>query len=323
MSISKNREESLEVIERLRDNKVSMAIFCTASHWNTEAILKAASDYANKHGIKDIPVAIAITFNYRHMSQAKRVTYSQSPETGFLAIMDYIKRLCDDEYAPYKNVKVLPHLDHADPESDRWALTEGTKYLSSVMFDAQRYSKEENIALTKEYVKNYAGKIMVEGIMDELSVLGRLQNHVGDDYAERAREYVEKTGIDFLVADLGTEQQSTGVGKTKFLRQRALDLTDALGKSMLVLHGTSCLDDRQISELPDCGIIRVNMWTRIARETGIYAAEQLEGRHEKIVSGDFESTESRAYLKDSIDKSSEIMEKTFGLLQYNRLGKKK
>ncbi len=323
MSISKNREESLEVIERLREKKVSMAIFCTASHWNTEAILKAASDYANKHGIKDIPVAIAITFNYRHMSQAKRVTYSQSPETGFLAIMDYIKRLCDDEYAPYKNVKVLPHLDHADPESDRWALTEGTSYLSSVMFDAQRYSKEENIALTKEYVKNYAGKIMIEGIMDELSVLGRLQNHVGDDYAERAREYVEKTGIDFLVADLGTEQQSTGVGKTKFLRQRALDLTDALGKSMLVLHGTSCLDDQQISELPDCGIIRVNMWTRIARETGIYAAEQLEGRHGKIVSGDFESTESRAYLKDSIEKASEIMEKTFGLLQYNRLGEKK
>lgn len=319
MSLTKSREESLEVVERLRKNKVSMAIFCTASHWNTEAILKAASDYATEHGIKNIPVAVAITCNYRHMSQSKRVTYSQSSETGFLTIMDYLKRLCDDEYAPYKNVQVLPHLDHADPEYDKWALTEGVHYLSSVMFDAQRFPKEQNIEMTKEYVKKYSDQVLIEGIMDELSVLGKMQNHTGDDYAERASEYVNNTGIDFLVADLGTEQQSSDVGKATFLRQRALDLTGALKKSMLVLHGTSCLSDEQISELADCGIIRVNMWTRIAREAGIYAAEQVEMRHNKILSGDFESTESRAYLDDSIEKASAIMKNTLGLLQYSRL----
>lgn len=319
MSISKSRQESLEVIERLRKNKVSMAIFCTASHWNTEAILKAANDFANEHGIKDIPVAIAITYNYRHMSQAQRVTHSHSSETGFLAIMDYIKRLCDDEYAPYKNVKVLTHLDHGDPENDKWALNEGVEYLSSVMFDAQKFPIEQNIALTKEYVNKYSSKVLIEGIMDELSVLGKMQNHEGDDYAERAREYVNKTGIDFLVADLGTEQQSSGVGKAEFLKQRALDLTSALGKSMLVLHGTSCLSDEQISTLADCGIIRVNMWTRIVRDAGIYSAEKLLSRCDKINEGDFESIESRAYLDDSIEKASAIMHDMFGLLRYNNL----
>lgn len=319
MSLSKSREESVEVIERLRKHKVSMAIFCTASHWNTEAILKAADDFARDHGIKDIPVAIAITCNYRHMSQAKRVTYSQSTQTGFLSIMDHIKRLCDDQYAPYKNVKVLTHLDHADPEYDSWALNEGIEYLSSVMFDAQRYPAAQNMEMTREYVKKYSDRILIEGIMDELSVLGKIQQHSGDDYAPRALEYVEKTGIDFLVADLGTEQQSTGVGKSRFLKQRALDLTKALGRSMLVLHGTSCLDDAQIADLPECGIIRVNMWTRIAREAGEYAAQRLMERADKIRQGDFEAVESRAYVIDSIEKASQIMYDALGLLQYRRL----
>ena len=55
--------------------KVCMAIFCTASHWNTEAILLAADRFARKYEIDRIPIAVAMTLNYRNMPQVRRVTY--------------------------------------------------------------------------------------------------------------------------------------------------------------------------------------------------------------------------------------------------------
>lgn len=317
--LSKSREDALGEINRIRDKKASMAIFCTASHWNTEAILKAANDFAVENGIRDIPIAVAITCNYRHMSQAKRVTYSKDLKTGFLSIIDYVKRLCDGEDSPYRNVKVLPHLDHADPEYDSWALTKGVDYLASVMFDTQRYPLKDGKEMTGEYVRQYSDRVLVEGIMDELSVLGDIKGQQDNNYVEKAVEYVRSTAIDFLVADLGTEQQSSSVGKSTYLKQRAAGLTAALGKPMLVLHGTSCLNNEQIAGLAEDGIIRVNMWTRIARESGQYAAERLLSRARSIFTGDFEAAESNQYLRDSIDKSSQIMYETLDLLQYKNL----
>ena len=44
------------------------------------------------------------------------------------------------------------------------------------------------------------------------------------------------------------------------------------------------------------------MWTRIARESGLYAIDQLHKREEKIRMNDFNAIESHQYLMDSIEK---------------------
>jgi fructose/tagatose bisphosphate aldolase len=319
MSIVKNREQALEIIKDLGSKKTGMAIFCTASHWNTEAILLAASRFAEKNKIKQIPLAVAMTFNYPYMPQAQRITYSKDPVSGFISVMEHLKVLCGGKNSPYGNVTVLPHLDHADPARDNWALTEGLPYLASVMFDAQKYPAEENISLTREYVKKYGKKILIEGIMEELSVEGHTQSVRDDRYIEKATDYISKTGVDFLVADLGTEQQSSSMGKGVYLKERARELTGNLGKAMLVLHGTSCLSPQQMNSLPEDGVVRVNMWTRIAREAGQYAAQKLVERIDKVRDGDFESAESRQYIYDSIEKAADIMEEVLGLLGYMNL----
>lgn len=319
MPLVTDRDQAKEIIDNAVKKRVSLAIFCTASHWNTEAILIAANNIAKKYNIKQIPVVIAMTFSYKHMPQASRVTRSTNPITGFLSIIEYIKILCEGENAPYSNVIVLPHLDHGDPFNDKWALTEGLPYLASVMFDAQNYPYEDNISMTREYVKKYGQSVLVEGIMDILSVKGGTESKSYDDYVERAVEYVKRTGVDFLVADLGTEQQSETVGVSKYLKNRARSLTKSLGRSMLVLHGTSCLDKEQIRGLADDGIVRVNMWTRIAREAGQYAAERLVERIDVVRKGDFEAAESKQYIYDNIDKAAEIMENMMELFGYANL----
>lgn len=319
MPFIKERSKALEIFSALAEKKISMGIFCTASHWNTEAVIKAASDFAGERGIKNIPVTIAMTYNYRHMSQATRITYSKNPQTGFLSVYDYVKRLTDGAYAPYPNVCALLHLDHADPEVDEWALEEGAKYLTSAMFDAQRYPVKKNIEMTKSYVERHGKDIIIEGIMDELSVLGSIKTHDGD-YAARAVEYFGSTGIDFLVADLGTEQQSTAGTGVSFLRDRALEMTKALGgKPRLVLHGTSSLDEAQMRELPHCGIARVNMWTRIVRESGQYAGRLLRERAEQIEKGEFEATEANRYIRDNIEYAAGFIVRMLDQLGYGRL----
>ena len=320
MSIITDRDQALKTINGLTKKQISMAIFCTASHWNTEAVLLAASRFAKKHNIMKIPLAISMTFNYPYMPQSPRVTYNGDARCGFISIMEHMKVLCGEKDSPYENVAVLPHLDHADPARDKWALTEGLTYLASVMFDAQKYTPQENISMTGQYVKKYGDRVLIEGIMEELSVEGYATGKGDDSYIEKALDYIPRTGVDFLVADLGTEQQSSSIGKSKYLGKRARELTGELGKAMLVLHGTSCLTNELMTGLPKDGIVRVNIWTRIVREAGQFAARKLVERMDKVEKGDFESTESRQYLYDSIEKAADIMEDTLEILGYKKLG---
>ncbi|MEK6796130.1 MAG: class II fructose-bisphosphate aldolase [Spirochaetota bacterium] len=317
MPIVTEKKTAQKVIDSVIEKNASMAIFCTASHWNTEAILLAAKKFCDKYQIESVPLAVAMTFNYPHMPQAQRVTHSKNAKLGFQSIMDHLHLLCESPDSPYRNITVLPHLDHADPERDEWALTDGTKYLASAMFDAQRYPSGKNIDMTREYVRSFGKKILVEGIMEELVVADKHEKSTGssDNYLERAREYVRSTGIDFLVADLGTEQQSSK-SDAHYMNARAKGLTAALGRKMLVLHGTSSLNTEQMHGLSDDGVVRVNMWTKIAREAGKFAAAGLFQRAESISNNDFESIESNRYIMDSIDKASDMMLDVLEALNY-------
>lgn len=320
MTYITNRAAAADYHAHFCQRGVPMAIFCTASHWNTEAIVIAAQRIGEQHHLSEIPLAVAMTGTYPHMPQARRVSYCGDPRLGFLSIMQHLRLLTDGDHAPYRSVVVMPHLDHHDPLRDRWALTEGVEHVATVMFDAQTYPLNENIAMTRDYVATYGKRVLVEGIIEELSVAGHHGAVQKDDYVDKATQFMRETGVDFIVADLGTEQQSEQVGGVRYLKQRALDLTRSLGDSKLVLHGTSSLTPDQMQNLADDGVIRVNMWTRIVREAGQEAARRLQARHDLIARGDFEATESHRYLMDSTEVAADKMVEVLELLGYGRLG---
>jgi fructose/tagatose bisphosphate aldolase len=319
VSVSTTRARLCKTLEKLAEKEVSMAVFATSSHWNTEAILLAASAFARKWEIKNIPVGVCVTFSYPHMPQSVRATYAGNPKFGFLSLMAHLRVLCDSDESAYYDVLAFPHLDHADPVADKWALTEGIPHLASVMFDAQKYPYEENVEMTSRYVRQYGRKVVVEGIIDELAVEGAAAGSKDDGYAERACSYVKATGVDLMVANLGTEQQSTAVGNCTYLGDRARDITGRMKKPVLVLHGTSCLPDSMLADLARDGVIRLNVWSRIARQAGQYAARKIVERIEKIEAGDFESAESRQYIFDSIEKASHDMEAMLLAMGYEKL----
>jgi len=313
------KEKAKQIFSETAAKGVSVALFCTGSFWNTEAILLAAKNFAEKHGIENIPVVVAMTCLYSHMQQAKRFTYSRDERFGLRAGLEYCRQLCEGPYAPYRDLAVMTHLDHAHPVRDKWALTENLDILTSVMFDGQEFPYEENVGLTREYVAEYGGNVLVEGIIEELAAPGT-EGKKSDDYIEKAVDFVAKTGVDFLVADLGTEQQSTGT-EAKYLGGRARALTEALGRKMLVLHGVSSLKNEDVHGLAADGVVRVNMWTRIVRESGQYAAEKLIERKALIEKGDFEAAEATAYINDNIFEAARVMEIIMGGLGYANLSK--
>lgn len=338
MPVITDREEALKISDGLKKKGVPMCVFGTGSFWNTEAVLLAAQNFKKKNGIKDyIAVTAAITYDYSHMSQCSRFSYSKNLQVGLISNMNYLDELCGKPGSPYNDIVVLPHLDHADPVKDKWALTEGVDYFASVMFDAQTYSRDENIRLTSEYVDRYGKNVIVEGILDELSVNSELkhkteaaavdENNIEnqnerdneDSYIKAAVQYVNSTGVDFVVADLGTEQQSNESGDIVYLKDRAICLSRELGNKGIVLHGTSSMSNEQITQLGRDGIARINMWTKIARETGKDAAKKLMERYPLMGKGDFEAAESRQYIYDSIEYAAQMMENIMGLVGYGKL----
>jgi fructose/tagatose bisphosphate aldolase len=316
MPIITDRAASLEIFHKAVQYNTSIAVFCTASHWNTEAILIAANRIANKYGLEYVPVVISTTFQYRHMPQAKRFLFCGDPIAGFYSHIRHLHTLVEGKYAPYRNVAVLPHIDHADPIDDLWALTVALPYVSSVMFDAQHYPYRKNLEITSEYVKHYGNQVLIEGVIEELDVGGSLNRNPINDYCEMAENYFRKTNVDFIVADLGTEQQSLSNGKAVYNQEKAQKLTKVFQKKVLALHGTSCLTNNQIKSLIDDGIIRVNVWTRIVREAGQYAAERLCERIDNIRNGEFEATESNTYIRDNVEKAADIMTDMMELFGY-------
>lgn len=317
MSIITDRTSALAVAQEYAARGACLAILGTASHWNTEAILLAAQRLQRSRGLDRVAVCVSMTFTYAHMPQCERVTFSRDPRAGFLSMMAHLQALCGSPDSPYAAVTVLPHLDHAHPVRDRWALTEGLPFLASVMFDAQSYPPDENRRLTAEYVAAHGKQVLVEGILEELAVHGAAAHAApAGDYAARAQEYVAATGVDYLVADLGTEQQAQTVGGARYLGERAREITARLGRPQLVLHGTSCLDPSQLAGLSRDGIARVNLWTRIAREAGQFAAQGVHERRSQIQAGEFDAADSRAYLMDSIERAAALMEETLIGLGY-------
>ena len=72
------------------------------------------------------------------------------------------------EDSPYKDLLVMPHLDHSNPWENMDILLGFADQFASVMCDASEKPLEENIRLTAEYVEKVKGKVVVEGAVDEI-----------------------------------------------------------------------------------------------------------------------------------------------------------
>jgi len=236
--------------------------FCTENLTTTEAILAAVSEYGRLHSIDNLPVTIGITNRYTYRSQTSNYTNTGIPEVGlslFLSELDILTR----RKAPFENLRVMVHLDHIQPDEDDILGGDFLRF-SSIMFDASALPFEENIRRTRLFVDENRENIVVEGACDEISPAGTDEDNTVTT-ADKAVRYLRETGVDLIVANLGTEHRAKEQSLS-YRDERAREIKTAIG-TKLVLHGTSSVPVHRVGNLFNDGICKVNIWTALERDS--------------------------------------------------------
>jgi len=288
MPIIKKGEQAREILNGLIDTNRSLPCFCTESVYTTEAIFRGAKEFKNENNIDErLPLIIAFTASYADRQQLKNYTGLADFREGILAVKSDIERLSRND-GPYADIDVIVHLDHAQPGQDDWIIEEFNDFISSVMLDCSHFSMLDNIHMMQEFRKKYYSSFIIEGAVDEIYNYNAQNERTGviDNITnpETAEKYFKETGVDLVVANLGTEHRRTE-GTVEYHGKVAREISSLVGRR-LVLHGTSSLSSNDVENLYKDGIVKVNLWGNLESVPGKVLAETLIKELEHEISKD-------------------------------------
>lgn len=261
MPLITNPKHVREILAYYREKRIAIPCFCAENTFTMEGILKGASDVANASET-DAVLFLAVTGNYHGRQQLKNYTSLKDTWEGYLAFRSDLERLCRTG-GPFDKLKVIPSLDHGQPELDESLFEKGKDFWGCVMYDCSTFPLDQNRDKVKEFVQRYKSDFVVEGCVDEITEAGQGGMKLTDP--REAKEFIEQTGADLIVANLGTEHRVTG-DKKQYQGDLAKKIFEMVGHR-IVLHGTSCLSKDDLIKLRHDGIAKVNIWTVLETKT--------------------------------------------------------
>jgi len=263
MPIVSNRKEVLAIYAEAARNRWVLPCFCTENLTTTEAVLAAVSEYGGRKGSADLPIILAMTNRYSHRTQSAYYTHTRQWDIGLKLFMADLQILTGPG-SPYEKLRVMVHLDHIQFDDDQALLAWDMGAFSSIMFDASKMPFAGNISLTRSFVAEHGRDIVIEGACDEIV------DAAGDEKSElttaqHAEQYYRETGVDLIVANLGTEHRASAKN-LQYHSDCAREIKASIG-TRIVLHGASSVPGEQIAHLIDDGVCKVNLWTALERDS--------------------------------------------------------
>lgn len=263
MPLLTRRDAVLSAYQDAAKNGWVVPTFCAENLTTIEAILSATKEHGHKIGKENLPITLAITNLYSHRSQSVNYTHTRDWTIGLKLFLADIK-VVTDAGAPFENLDVMVHLDHIQPDFDEALLSWDLSPFSSLMFDASALPFERNMDMTREYVETHGKEIVIEGACDEIvDATGEKKSDLTTP--EKAIEYIERTGVDFIVANLGTEHRASA-GDLHYNGNLARSIREKIG-TRIVLHGCSSVSNEQVRNLFGDGVCKVNIWTALERDS--------------------------------------------------------
>lgn len=260
MPIITGRKNVLAIYEEAAKRKWVLPCLCSENQTTTEAILTAAEEFALDNHYDRIPVIVAITNQYDHRTQSTYYSNVRRWDIGLELFRNDIEILSKN----FPHVDVLIHLDHCQHDQDAELLDSNLSMYSSVMYDASNLPLEENIRKTRAYVERKGDEIVIEGACDEIvDATGGEHNDITT--ADKCEDYLKRTGVDIVVANLGTEHRASGKN-LHYYADAANAIRERIGHK-ICLHGTSSVSNDQIQHLYGDGVCKVNIWTAIERDS--------------------------------------------------------
>jgi fructose-bisphosphate aldolase class II len=269
MPLLSDAKKVRSLLEEFQSKRIAIPCFCSENTYTMEGILAGASRVSQSLGMDTVAVFIAVTANYPGRQQLKNYTSLGSIEEGFIAFRSDLERLSRPD-GPFANVLVIPSLDHGQCDDDEFLFEDGKDFWGCVMYDCSGLSLDENRKRTAEFVKKYKDDYIIEGCVDEIVESGETDKMQLTE-PKQAKVFLEETGIDLMVANLGTEHRATR-SELKYHGDLAREISSAVGNK-LVLHGTSSLTEEDLPKLADDGICKVNIWAVLETEAAQNMAE--------------------------------------------------
>lgn len=259
MPIITGRENVLAVYREAAQRGWVIPCLCSENLTTTEAILTAVQEFAEEKDYDAVPITLAITNQYSHRNQSVYYTHTRRWDIGLKLFRASIEILAE----AFPKVNILIHLDHAQFDTDAELLESDLSGYSSVMYDASALPMEENIRKTAAYVKRKGHELLIEGACDEIvDATGEVRCEITD--ADKCARYMAETGVDVVVANLGTEHRASGQN-LHYYSDAARAIKERVG-TRICLHGTSSVSDDQVRQLFEDGICKVNIWTALERD---------------------------------------------------------
>ena len=249
MPLISDRKQVLDVFDEAHDRKWVLPTFNVENLTTTEAVLEAVKEYGKIVGIEDLPIIIGITNNYSHRPQSVYYTQTRQWDIGLHLFLSDLIVLTSPEFR-YGKLKVMIHLDHIQWDDDKELLDWSMKQFSSIMYDASTLPLEQNINKTAAFVRMNKETIVIEGACDEISSAGSEKNYLTTP--EIVEKYYNQTGIDIVVANLGTEHRANA-SALQYRSDIARRIKERIG-THLCLHGTSSVSTEKVAKLFDDGI---------------------------------------------------------------------
>jgi len=264
MPLVNDYKQVKEIYREAAEKEIGLPLFCCEDRETLEAILAAAKEIGEEIGNPSIPITPSWTPRYHVRSQACLVSKTGDAIMGCRLMFSDLN-VFTSENSPYKDLLVMPHLDHASPWDNGDILINFADQFASVMCDASLKPLDENIRLTAEYVQKVKGKVVVEGAVDEISSTegGAREKKTT---VEEAKRFVAETGVDIIVPNVGTEHRSL-TSSAHYDSERTRELSAAVGK-ILCLHGSSSVKKEDLPKLPKDGVVKINLYTGLAYAGG-------------------------------------------------------
>ncbi len=279
MPLILERNHVLDVYSEAATRKWVIPAFGTENLTTTEAILSATLEHSEKIDTPNIPITLAITNQYSHRQQSVYYTHTKRWDIGLKLFLANIEVLTS-KGSPFEKLNVMVLLDHAQWDADEPLLNWDLGLFSMIMYDASALPFDENIHKTAEFVAKNGHKIVIEGACDEI------MDATGEEKSlltspEAAVRYLRETGVDFIVANLGTEHRASQ-SDLKYYDYLARQISKLTGPK-LVLHGTSSVENNQINNLYKDGIAKVNIWTSLERDSSPILLKEMLKNSSKII----------------------------------------
>jgi len=310
MPLVRDYEGTSALYKLCADHDLVMARIGYSDQDQIQGIIRGAARFGKDHGLDRVPVGIFATVGHYIFQQLPRYLtadhklpsrggdpkeYRRRLYRNARLAVSCIEVLTDPADSDFGHVFATHHYDHGHhtlpggerSQNELLHEPEFIDFFSSVMFDDTHSPFEKNVEDSIAYRKmlERAGRRKVlEGCLEEVAAGG--QGLAASPFTNPARiaEYLEKTGFELVVPNIGTESiHARAVG----VQWKVLEEIDRLGVGhRLIVHGFSSIRTLSVAEqrrLGTLGVVGMNAWSYIPQSIGpklLERAEQIRRHHD-------------------------------------------